>query len=98
MSRRPFYADNCQYCARYEAKYQPNLTTHDNFDQSTEMKKVEGVWVGNVTGNECSENSAQCKFQNENNLCTKPKVIIDDIAATENLNCERVGTANENVS
>ena len=40
MSRQPYYADNCQYCARYEAKYQSNLTTHDNFDQSTEMKKL----------------------------------------------------------
>ena len=98
MSRRPCYADNRQYYARYKAKYQPNLTIHDNFEQSMKMKKVEGVRVANITGNECSENSAPCKFQNENNLCTKPKVTIDDIAAMENLNCEQVGTANENVS
>ena len=62
------------------------------------MKKVEGVRVGNVTGNGCSENGAPCKFQNENNLCTNPKVTIDDTAAMENLNCEQAGTANENVS
>ena len=98
ISRRPCYANNCQYCARYEAKYQPNLTSLDNFDQSTEMKKTEGVRVGNFTGNECSENDAPCKFQNENNLCTKSKVTTDDTAATENLNCERVGPANEKVS
>ena len=46
MSRRPCYADNCQYCARYEVKYLPNLTT----DFSSELNiHCTGTQFSNAT-------------------------------------------------
>ena len=94
MSRRPCYADNCQYCARYEVKYLPNLTTDFSSERNIHCT---GTQFSNATGKVNSENGALSTLQYENISHIQPKVIGDS-TAKESLMCERVRTAANNVS